>query len=279
MVDKSVAEREKILSLIRKLYDRGARSLFDVSRAETDVEAARLQRLSVETQLRSQQKSLLAAMGTPEDPWQGLSDALSAKIVRVSRDSAIRLALEDRPEVRGEKALVSINENLAKIARAGHLPSIGLTGAYSLDRFSNNGFVSRSNSWSGAVTASLDIFSGFSVQAGYNKAMAALKTEQENLKARQQSVILDVESDMIALEQSAARIEIAKTLHDRARKSEGLAKAEYEGGRGSLLDLISAQDSLLNAETGLIDALADHHEAQARIEQAVGAPLSEFVKE
>jgi cobalt-zinc-cadmium efflux system outer membrane protein len=49
----------------------------------------------------------------------------------------------------------------------------------------------------------------------------------------------------------------------------------YRAGKFSLLDLLDAQRSLVNAKTQRLRALGDLHKASARLERLIGRPLAE----
>lgn len=270
----SLQARKSFVPVIARAYERGSRSKFDLSRAETDLESARLAQITAEARLEAARKRLLTAMGTPNAPWKALTDRLETAASEPDETDLVALALRRRPEVRAARLEVEAAAERRRVAFDQHLPSVGVNGGYALSRqFSSP--QARANTWQVGVTASLDLFTGFAAQAGVEAAAKRQEQAERTLAEVSQGVVLEVRSALIALREAQARIEAARRLSKSAESSFGLALRQFERGSGGIFDLIDAQNQALRGRLDYNDSLADYRVARARLERAAGGPWVE----
>jgi len=124
---------------------------------------------------------------------------------------------------------------------------------------------------------------GFSIPLNvFNNGRAGIavaKAQREQWDARRRVALLDAEQDV-----ATARAE-AENAATTARNATGpalaaameaarIARIGYREGKFGQLDLLDAERTLLETRTDAVDALAAHHDAQARLERlTAAAPL------
>lgn len=271
----SLRMRKSFLPRIAKAYERGSRSKFDLSRAQTDYESSRLVQVAAEARLETARKRLLTAMGTPQAPWVALTDRLEATIAAPEEARAVEFALRRRAEARSARLQVEAESYRRRVAYSQHMPTLGISGGYALNRqFSE--VQQRGNTWNVGVTASVDLFTGFNTQAGVAAASARHEAAAQDMIEVSQTVAFEVRSALIALREAQARIEAARRLALSAEGSLSLAVRQVERGSGGIFDLLDAQNQVLKGRLDLNDSLADQRVALARLERALGGTLAEL---
>lgn len=277
VAEETLRQRQELLRITQKRFSEGERPRFDVTRAEIDAERARLDMISAQSGLEVARRILLNAMGTPEAGWRPLEDALEASELEFDEGRLVEATLARRPEIEAQRRRVSSQERLLSSAKREFFPNLSAFGSYDLTSESDNGvFAGQSRTWELGVRARLNVFSGLFTLEGVRKREALLARAGSDLETLVQDARLEVQAALFAMRESRGRIGAAKNLLKSAEENLDLWTKAYHAGKGNIIYVTDAQAQLLLARFGLIDSLADYRVAQARLERAVGAPLSEF---
>ncbi len=111
-------------------------------------------------------------------------------------------------------------------------------------------------------------------------SIAVAEAQREQSEAQRRIALLDVEQDVTTAQAEAENA--ATTARNAtgpalaaATEAARIARIGYREGKFGQLDLLDAERTLLETRTVAIDALAAHHDAQARLERlTAAAPLS-----
>lgn len=111
-------------------------------------------------------------------------------------------------------------------------------------------------------------------------SIALAEAQREQSDARRRVALLDAEQDVATAQAEAENA--ATTARNAAgpalaaaTEAARIARIGYREGKFGQLDLLDAERTLLETRTAAIDALAAHHDAQARLERlTAAAPLS-----
>lgn len=123
-----------------------------------------------------------------------------------------------------------------------------------------------------AATVSIDwdIFSGFASHAQYLKNSSAYNASLENLRQKELDIYAEVWTHFHSFKSTEKQLSAAKTLLDSAESSFKAAYASYTNGLSTLINLLSAQETLSNARKIKIVAISDRAIAAARLSHALG---------
>ena len=110
--------------------------------------------------------------------------------------------------------------------------------------------------------------------------IAVAEAQREQSDAQRRAALLDAEQDVATAQADAENA--ATTARNAAgpalaaaTEAARIARIGYREGKFGQLDLLDAERTLLETRTAAIDALAAHHDAQARLERlTAAAPLS-----
>ena len=273
---QSVALQRRALELATARHDLGAVSGLDVAQQQALLDTT----LTQVDQLKRQRSQFEHALGTltgagaptfalaPRVPG---SDAPRVPEVPVGLPSDL---LERRPDVASaERALAAANAQVG-VANAAFYPSISLSGNIGVDsRALPALFNAPSLLWSFGASLAQPLFDGGRIRANMAGAQAGYDATVANYRRVVLTAMQEVEdgiTGMASLERAYAQ---ALRASDSAAKVLDLATARYEGGVASYLDLISAQQSLLNAQRQQAQLLGQRLLVSVFLVKALGGDL------
>jgi outer membrane protein len=262
----------------------------------TEVRVADLEQgLEKETNVLEIQKRLLAnLMGLDFDKshWK-FAGKITFEKVSYRPEQLVSRALEQRPDFLAAKERLASQARRVDAARAANYPNVNLVGAYGYrgtgvegvldDRAlpvpgkpptgQNRGPFYDDDGQIG-VTLTLPLFEGGRITARIREEMSALAAAQERLRKLNLQVRQEVETAILDVDSSSARVRATEKALEQARESLRIETLKYNLGAGTVTDVLDAQTALLVTETTYYRALADFRTALARLKLAVGGELS-----
>ena len=120
------------------------------------------------------------------------------------------------------------------------------------------------------VTVDVPIFEGGQIQASVAKERAQLRAAQHRLRRLELEMQLEVETAILNVTSALERVGVAEKSIAEAEESLKLERQKYNLGRGAIVDVLDAEEALLQAQTNYYGALADYHIAKAELQLAAG---------
>lgn len=274
-VQKDAVERSnEQLKLIESKYDLGSASLSDVLKQKVQNGNDKLSLLKAENSVVTSKASLAYTIGlNPNDDNINFSSNYQPKAYDGSMQDAIKFGIENEPGYLSSQSTVSAAGKSLKAGYMGYLPR--LSGSASWTKFNGTQaypttFDYSSKTMRYGFTISWNIFDGFlreqtisSKKVALNNARAA-EAENRNLLAR------DIKSSFFEIQQQKQSKQIAQDNVDAANEDLKITQEKYNLGAATILDLLSAQVSLKQAQVSLIQAGFDLNLAIAKLENAMG---------
>jgi outer membrane protein TolC len=161
------------------------------------------------------------------------------------------------------------------VAQAQYWPTLSATFSNGVSGFDApwTTFNSYVNNWSLRVTLSWPLFDGFSrEQAQVNARVARDVADAQAADARRQVGAL-LTQQLAALETAHAQIEIARENVASATEDLRVLQERYRVGASTILDILTSQANLTQAETSVVQARFSYLVARAQIEALVGHSL------
>lgn len=191
-------------------------------------------------------------------------------------NSALALAWEKRDDYLATKSALEAQARKVDIARAGLRPNVYLAGSYGGrwavgpttglgDETDDIGRI--------GIVADIPIFEGGRVEAKVAEQRAKFAAARERLRRLELQIRLDVETALLNIQSSQQRTEAIKTAVEQAKESLRIEREKYDLGKGAIVDVLDAQDALLEAQTSFYRALADYNIAVAQLHLAVGEEI------
>lgn len=281
VAQKTLSQTESHKKQAEAFFRAGSKPRFDVTRAEVDVNNAKLGLINAENSVRLRTIGLYNAMGLDPVRDAEVEDVLSEPTATPSLDQAQAEALQNRPEMLKAEQDIRSAQARVKTEESGYLPTLSANGAYNwahgtsqLGTFQGiplKGDVL--NNWNAAIVLSMPLFEGGLTKGKVSEARAnqySLEAQRDTLR---QSILLDVNQAYADLESAAARIAVMDSSLKNARESLDLAEGRYEAGVGLSLEVTDAQVAAAKSETDYVQALYDYQLAAARLSKAMGKGL------
>jgi len=265
---------ESLLHQTRDLVEGGAASRLDQARATLQVENQRRAVFEARRQRDTRRLLLANALGIDAGRPLHLSDRLLPPSTQPLIDvDAPALALQNRPEMRAVEARLRAAVADRDKARAERYPTIGM--AADFGRLGNS-FANNVSTYSARLVVHIPILEGGRIEAEVAAANARMKQAEEELRETRLRVEMEVQSARIAMEAASQASEASSRASESARTVLELARARFEGGFSTNIEVVSAQEALTAAQSAEIGCLYDWYLARARLAKAQGDILALF---
>ncbi|MGQ9920500.1 MAG: TolC family protein [Desulfobacca sp.] len=251
----------------------------------TEVRLADLEQSLVKEQntLDIQERLLATLMGQDFDrSSMKLAGELTFAPKRYVAEQLISQALRQRPDFIAARERLEAQAKKVDVAKAGHYPNISLAGAYG---YRGTGFLGVNDArgpqaedrgpffdddGSLGVVMTLPLFEGGRIAAKVREEIAVLAAAQERLRKLNLQIRQEVETAVLDINASLARVKALATALEQARESLRVESLKYDLGSGTITDVLDAQSAQLATETNYFRALADFRTAMAKLTLVVG---------
>lgn len=250
----------------------GAGTTSDSLRSLVTVGQARLQLITTETQLANAEANLGRLIGR-EGRVRALADStLWTQLPLIDTTGLRDEALNNAPVVQVANANAEAARMNLRAARSAYWPSLNLSASNS---FSANGrneyemFQSRSVS----IGLSWQVFNRWNRESTIQTQVSALENSEATQAESRRQVLTNLIARQAELSAARTRIEITATSVVAATEDLRVQQERYRLGLGTIVELLSAQESLNQAEVDAVNARFDFLRAKAQIEALIGRPL------
>jgi len=180
------------------------------------------------------------------------------------------LILLESPAVLQAEALTRSSEANLSVARAQYFPSVGASFSNS---WSGRQISGLNGSWSLRLTASWPIFNGFVREANSARNAVALDVSRAQAADIKRRVNADLTQYFASLAAAEARHLIAVASIAAADEQLRIEQERYRLGATTIVEVLTIQGNLEQAEVDRIQALFDFLVAKAQIESLIGRAL------
>lgn len=263
-----VLERERQASQDR--FDVGEITRTDVAQAEARLSGARTSLIAAEAQLEASRAAYIRVIGRGPRNLQS-APALPA-LPRTLQD-AINEALALNPALVAARESQLASEAGVDLAISGLLPSVDLTARYTVGETNSDAILSTDrNTRSGSIGlgARVPLYQG---GAEYSSIRQAKQTNNQHRMSAAQTEREAVEDVTNAWESLAAARASIKSAEDQVRASEIAyegVRQEAEVGARTTLDVLNAEQELLNARVTLVTSQRNQYVAAYGLLAAMG---------
>lgn len=211
----------------------------------------------------------------------GISDAalaLSGDLFAASLDTAlsdmetlVNAAYERRGDYLAAQKDAEAQARRLEMARSARFPAVALQGAWS-GRTAATG--ANRGKWADMgnvlLVAEMPVFDGGRISSRIAEESARRAAIQAQLEGFRQRIRQEVESAFLDRQSAIERVRAVATAVRYAEETLSIERDKYQLGRGTVTDVLDAQEALLNAQANQSRALADYHVAAARLTLAAG---------
>jgi outer membrane protein len=187
-------------------------------------------------------------------------------------DKAVGVALDNRPELKSLKLYAEANRGGAKIFKAMYLPSIAATGSAGWSKYSGNQLFSNSGAtnWTLGIGAQWTLFDGFYNSAKAQEYLSDARKLETTCDVLSKGIEIEIRSDIKDCAVFDSTYQSSKEAFSSALESYNLTNDNFKAGSGAFSDLKLADESLQQAEVGLIQARFNQMRSRAALLVALG---------
>lgn len=263
---------ERALQLTRQRRNAGIDSDLQVRQAEARVPAARQQVQDSQQQIDAARNALAALLG--QGPDRGLRIARPRPLDPLPLRLPAQLPSEllgRRPDIVAARWRVEAADQQVKVARTRFYPSLDLTALAGVVA-PHFGDLLQSSSGVAYIgpAFSLPIFDGGRLRAGLAGSNAQRDLAVADYNQKVLDALRDVADQVSALRSLETQVTLQSDALQTARSAFELAEQRHRAGIGNYLDVLSAQQSLLQSQQQLADLQSRQLLSSVRLNQALG---------
>lgn len=267
-----VERAEESLAMTRARVQQGTGTRSDSLRTRLELANARQSLLQTRNQLRAARFSLGRQVGEGGPVAPVVPGDLDPAPLALRESEIVALAQSMSPAVLAAEAAASVANAALGNARAGYLPTLSLSSGYT---WANQApaLSGGNTSWNFRVSGSYTLFDGFQRSANVSQASESRRVSRLQEEAARRQVRQDVDAALRTLETQEQAIAIAREAVAVAQEDLRFIRERYAVQMASVLDVITSQVALDQAEADLVSARYDYVLAKAELESIVGREL------
>ncbi len=267
--EANIQRAQSTLDLTKAQVGEGTQAKKDVYQVQADLETAKVDLLTAQNNLSISQAQLRQVLGLTDeqdiDPADDPTGVTVSTYAEQSLSSLLEQAYTTRPDLLQARQNVEREKANVRLSRATH----GLT--LSLDANLSAVFLqSQSNTRAIGLTASLPLFNGGANRAAVKQAEQTQKAVEAQLASARLAAKVDVETAYRTLHTARAAVPAALAAQQAAQINYEAASESRKEGIGTVVDVITAQSQLVEAQTNYVQALYSLYTADVALQRAVG---------
>ena len=268
----SVERAEESLANTRRRAELGSGTRSDTLRARLEVANAMQSVLQAEAATRAARFALGRQVGLAEPVMPERPDDLDPSPLALGDEEMFVLAEDRSPAVRSARATARAASAAASSSRSSRFPSVRVSSGYS---WANReaAFNGGTTSWNIRLSGSYNVFDGFnrdqSIARAENQERVAFVQEED----ARRGVRAQLDGALFALRTSEQAIALAIEAREVAAEDLRVVQQRFDLSVATILDLITSQIALVQAESGLVTARYDYAVARAQLEAILGSEL------
>lgn len=265
---ENVEINEEIFIKVKKLYDSGLTTLSEVNKIESSLSLAKSNYVVQENTLLDVTYNMKRVLGRFLDPLKMIKPECDTKIPN-TLEEASSFAISNNPSLLISNFNIKLAQATFKEKKSPYYPSIDIEVSQSLNKnlSANEG---TEDSFRAMAYLKYNIFNGFSDDSALQKSKSKIHQEVESKNDLRRQVLEGLELSWAAYEKLSLQMKHLKDYKDFSLKTLTLYSKEYDLGRRSLLDLLSAQNDFIGSKSQIINTEYNVLFSKYRILDAMG---------
>jgi outer membrane protein len=268
----SLKRAEEQLSVSVAKLQAGSATRSDSLRSLVTVGNSRLQLLTALTTVATTEANLGRLVGM-DGPVRALPDSAFLIVTEIGDTASIRAEAEQNsPKVLAAQAQADAARASVKAAKAAWWPQLSLSGRYSYNG-NNSQDYQFFDSRSMTLALSYPIFNGFQRDQSIVNATTSADAAASTASDAKRQVDASLTARLAELDAARAQIDITGTSLQAATEDLRVNQERYRVGAATIVDVLTSQEALSQAEVDVVQARYNYLIAKAQIEALIGRPL------
>jgi outer membrane protein TolC len=208
-------------------------------------------------------------MGTPGLPsGYRLVEATPPVKITIDLDTAMDEAIKNRPDFASNRFQVESARAALSLQKKSMNPVLSAHAGYD---WSHSG--SGNDDWQVGLSLSIPVHDGGLSRAKTEEAKANLEKNLSDFDSFRMSILLEVKTALLDLEEAGEFINVSRLLVAQARENLNLATGRYRVGVGNSIEVSQAAENYSQAQKNHNEAISQYHLAVAGLEASLGRDL------
>jgi outer membrane protein TolC len=265
---------------VKHKFDEGTASRFDLLQSKVKVSLLVPELIKAENSVKlikaELNKLIVRKVDTPLEPTESLVYVLR----KINEKEFLKTAYLNKPEMILKILGVDLSKWSINMAKAGYRPQVNFQSNYLYHSNDIGNMVNEKHkNWDAGLTVSVPLFDGFSSKAKVDAAKARYvqaNLEKENIGDQ---IAVDIRQACLNLKEAENVINALKDNVGEAREALKISEISYDSGVGTNLDVLDAQVSLGQIQTGLAQGIYDYLMAGAYLDRTMGNDYFKEIKD
>ena len=268
---ENVQINESIYNKVKDLFEAGLTTDSEVKKIQSTLSLARSNLTVQKNNARDAEYKYRRVLGRLPEVEQMKKPELDVKMPQ-SIERAALYAIDNNPSLLVSRYNIQGAQALFKQSKKEYYPKVDLEVSQTLNDHDElgNGFDQSDDRFKARVVLSYNLFRGGADKAAVQKHVSKVNQEIEIQRDLKRQVIEGLDLSWSAYTMIGQQIKDLKEYSQYSETTLELYKEEYDLGRRSLLDLLSAQNDVINSRSQIISAEYDQLFAKYRVLDAMG---------
>ena len=265
---------KKQFDFASKRLEVGLAPVTDVYEARAQYDAARANTLLARNAAQDAYQALLEITNVPTGNLKGLPDDFKPALpAEKDVDGWVAEALANNPGLKAQQASLEAAEASVGVARAGHLPTLGLQASYgkAIPGLYDPAFIGANKATTSVgLTLNIPIFAGGATQSNVRTALAQRDAAADALEQTKRSIERSTRSAYQAVMAGISEVEARRLALVSAQSAYDASQVGLEVGTRTVLDVLNNQRTLFAAQQAYAQAKYSFLLSRLQLEQSAG---------
>ncbi|HEX9631549.1 MAG TPA: TolC family protein [Gemmatimonadales bacterium] len=267
--DTRIRRAEEQLKVAKEKLTAGSATRSDTLRSAVELGNARLQYLNAQTSQASTRAALSRLIGY-DGPVQPVGDSALYLLPPLDTAALRGELLRSAPAIIAAEANAKAAAASVAVARATYFPT--LTGSFS-QNWSGTDVGALDDAWSARLSLNWSLFNGFTREANLTRSAVSRESAEAQADDARRQASAQLTQQLAVLESSRAQIAIAEATLAASQEDLRVVQERYRLGAATIVDVLTSQVTLDQAEVDSIRARLDFLVARAQLEALLGRTL------
>jgi outer membrane protein len=258
---------EQTLKQTRDRFNVGEVTRTDVAQSEAQLAAGKTQELTAESNLTTTRSNFRRIIGN--EPTNLAPGSPVDRFLPGSLPGAVELSLVENPNVTASMYGIDVNYLTVKINEGALLPTVSLQASVQ-QSYEQQLTVQRAFGASAVVQASVPIYQGGAEYSLIRQSKENLAQQRLNLETTRDQTRANTVTAWGQLEAGKAQVRSAQAQVTASEVALNGVREEAKAGQRTTLDVLNAQQALVNARVALVTAQHDRVVASYSVLNAIG---------
>ena len=263
------------LTLVQQQFDLGSAKKTDLLKAEVRFGQARVDVITNDASVKSAYRDLKNSMGVARinDDFT-ISEVEKPLEIIPEFETGFELLQKFNPSVKAKQYQIVTAKLSTKIAKGSRMPNISISAsafgtAESLSEAVSNSYGDnqRTNT---SLSISLPLYSGNTISARIQKAKIAVNKQESEYLTQLEDLSVQLKDLIDQLQNFNEIIPINETVLESAEEDLKLSQVRYSQGSTTILEVLNAQVSVVQAKSSLVRSKYDAFIQQANLKALLG---------